>query len=280
MTEEKFTFGIIGCGNIAQAIVNGLIQFSKVSPAQICASDIDKKKTENFRKRFNVKICNHRHLVESSRFILLAVKPKDIPSLCGDIAPYIKNSSTIISVAAGITIDSLHSFLRRDIPIIRMMPNLTIEYGKGLIGYCSKKVKTPVLKHVISIFSKTAFCFKVKEKDMFLVTAVAGSGPGFIFYLAEIIEEFLRNRGFSKNISTRIVSGLFEGSGTMLQKSGKSPADLKERVCSPGGTTIAGISKLIEGNISKILQSAFESAEKRAIELSGQNINNTRREHE
>ncbi|MCX7705737.1 MAG: pyrroline-5-carboxylate reductase [bacterium] len=268
--KKKFTFGIIGCGNIGNAIVEGLIKHASISPEQICISEIDTSKVKALKKRYGVSILSNKDLVTNSKFIIIAVKPKDIPGLCTNISSFLDRNSIILSVAAGITIDSIRRMLGKNIPIIRFMPNLGIGYGKGLIGYCSKGVSKKILNDILKTFSKTGFCFSVKESEMFFITAVGGSGPGFLFYIAEIIYNLLRARGFSKQIATKVVSGLFEGTGVMLAKSKQKPSTLKEKVCSPGGTTLAGLSKMIEGNISRIINDTFGSAEKRAIELSKQ----------
>ncbi|HOJ30476.1 MAG TPA: pyrroline-5-carboxylate reductase [bacterium] len=268
MHEDKFIFGIIGCGNIGYAITKGLTKYANIPAAFICANDIDQSKAETFKKQLGIQILSLSDLVKKSRFIILAVKPKDISALCRNISSFVENSSIVISVAAGIKIESLNKNFGKKIPTIRMMPNLAVEYGKGLIGYCSENVPESDVKDIVGIFSKIAFCFPVRENEMFLVTAVAGSGPGFLFYVAELIYKFLIKKNFSEEISRKVVAYLFEGTGLMLSNSEAKPSVLKERVCSPAGTTIAGISKLTENNLDLILEMAFEAAEKRAIELS------------
>jgi len=266
--EKKFQFGIIGCGNIGTAIAGGLIKYGNVPAEKICASDIDIPKTEGFKRVFNIQILQQNTLAENSRFIILAVKPKDIPQLCSEISSSVENTSVIISVAAGITIESIHKFFGRKVPTIRIMPNLAIENGKGIIGYCWDGVDSNILKEVIEIFSRTSLCIPVKEQDMFLITAVAGSGPGFLFYFAEIIHRYLIGKNINEEISRKITATLFEGTGLMLALSEQTPSVLKEKVCSPGGTTLAGIEKMREKNIDRILTDAFDAALKRAIELS------------
>lgn len=266
--RNNFTFGIIGCGNIGIAIIKALTEFADISRDKICVSDIDKSKTKILKKNFGIVTTDTDILVRRSRFVIIAVKPKDIAQLCSSISPYLKKNSIIISVAAGITIDSIRKMLDKDVSAIRFMPNLAIGYGNGLIAYCSNGVTSTTIKKIVRIFSKAAYCFPVKEKDMFFMTAVAGSAPGFLFYLAELVYKILRKRRFSDNISVKIVSHLFQGAGIMLAKAEENPALLKEKVCSPGGTTLAGLSKLTEGNLEKTISAAFESAEKKAIELS------------
>ncbi|HOK79467.1 MAG TPA: pyrroline-5-carboxylate reductase [bacterium] len=268
MYNRKYTFGIIGCGNIGYAFINGLLKYGNIPATSICAHDIDPSKTNRCKEQLNIQILPPIDLVKESRFIILAVKPKDISELCHNISCFLDNSSVVISVAAGITIESLYKNLGKKISIFRMMPNLAVEYGKGIIGYCFENVPDFIVREVIETFSKISFCFHVRENEMFLVTAVTGSGPGFLFYIAELIYEFLIKKNFSEDISRKVVAMLFEGTGTMLSRSKEKPSTLKERVCSPAGTTVAGITKLMENHLDKILEEAFEAAEKRAIELS------------
>jgi len=277
--EKKYQFGLIGCGNIGCAIANGLIKYGNLSAEKICASETDARKSERFKQLFNIEILPHNILARNSRFILLAVKPKDIPQLCSEISQFLDDSSIIISVAAGITIESLHGFFGKRMPVVRMMPNLAIENGKGIIGYCWENVDSDALKELIEIFSRVSFCFPVKEQDMFLITAVAGSGPGFLFYLAEIIHLYLRERKFDEETARKITAALFEGTGLMLALSNQTPSALKERVCSPGGTTLAGLERMQKENIKKILIDAFDAALKRAVELSEYNGTHTHGGH-
>ncbi|MCM8816623.1 MAG: pyrroline-5-carboxylate reductase [Candidatus Omnitrophica bacterium] len=277
--KKKFTFGIIGCGNIGNAIASGLIKYASIPPEKICANDTDKSKAKDFSKKFGIQLLDNTKLVKNSRFTIIAVKPKDIPELFQNISSSIDSDSILISVAAGVTIDSIKKMSGKNIPVIRFMPNICIGYGKGLVGYCSKGVSRKTMDDVLTIFSKTGFCFRVKESDMFFATAVAGSGPGFLFYLAEIIYDTLRKRGFSKKVAIKLLAYLFEGTGIMLEKSSESPLLLKEKVCSPGGTTLAGLSKMSERNFSEIINAALQAAEERAFELSEQKLKK-RRYHE
>ncbi|HPP67117.1 MAG TPA: pyrroline-5-carboxylate reductase [bacterium] len=266
--RKKFQFGVIGCGNIGCAIASGLTKYARIPPTKICATECDISKALNFKSLFSIEILPLDILVKNSRFIILAVKPKDIPELCADMSLLIEDSSVVISVVAGITMDSLCDFFGKSVYLIRMMPNLAIETGKGLIGYCWKNTDSETLKQVIEIFSKTSFCFPVQEKDMFLVTAVSGSGPGFLFYFAEIIFQYLKEKRFDEETAQKITAALFEGSGILLAQSNQDPSMLKQRVCSPGGTTLAGLEKMRSENIEKILKGAFDAALKKAIELS------------
>ncbi|MCM8789050.1 MAG: NAD(P)-binding domain-containing protein, partial [Candidatus Omnitrophica bacterium] len=193
--RKNFNFGIVGCGNMGMALARSLREFAGIPEDKICVTDVDKSKAEIFKKKFGIFTLNTSILVTNSRFIIIAVKPKDVSEVCSNISPYLKKNSIIISVAAGITIDSIKKMLNRDVSVIRFMPNLAIGYGKGLIAYCSKDVTATKLKEVVRIFSRVGYCFPVKEKDMFLMTAVVGSTPGFFFYLAELIYELLRKRG-------------------------------------------------------------------------------------
>ena len=261
--------GIIGCGNLGTAFIEGLLLSGRIKPQDIIVSDPDRKKLTNAVKSYRVKPAGNLEIAGECRIIFLAVKPKDVKNVCLEIKSRLDGSKIVVSFAAGITIRQLEKFTGNKTPVLRVMPNLPVALCKGVMGYApGKYFERKFLSGMENIFTGLGFFFRVPEKNMFFLTGLAGSGPGYLFYLAEIFHEILVEKGFSSSTAARIVSLLFEGSGEMMTRSGLNPRILKEKVSSPGGTTLAGLSVMQNRKLEDILREAISAAGKRAEELS------------
>jgi len=208
-------------------------------------------------------------LCEKSDIIIIAVKPNQVENILNEIKDNLSPNKLLISIAAGISTKKIEKFFKNlKIPVIRVMPNLPIKVRSGIIGYSCGKYSKGKEKIIEEIFTPLGEVFKIKEEKMDLITAISGSGPGYFFYIAEIIEKICRKKGLDANISKTISKSLLFGTGKMLLETNYSAKKLKEMVSSPGGTTLAGISVLKNKKIEKILKETIESAEKRSRELS------------
>ena len=261
---RKLKVGIIGCGNMGYSILEGII--SLLPSRNIFVSD-KKKSVLRKIKESGVNICSNKEVAENSEIIIIAVKPQDIEEVLKDIKDKIDPSKTIISIAAGVKIKKIEKFLNGKIPVIRVMPNLCVKVKEGIIAYSCGKFAKGKGKIVESLFSRLGIVFEIDEKKMDLITAISGSGPGYIFYFAEIFEKICRKEGLKSGISGEIVSQLFYGAGKMIKEM-KKPKKLKEEVCSPGGTTIEGIKVFEKYNLERIFEEVIEKAKKRREELS------------
>jgi len=265
----EYSLGLIGCGNLGTALLNGFISQGALSPSEIAVTDVNASRLEFIRAQFGVTALSSRELVKASSIIVIAVKPKDFRTLCAEIRPHIPGSATIVSVAAGIPISSISELLGSS-RIVRMMPNLPISYGSGIIAFCpGKGVSEEAIVNLARIFGKLGCFIEISERIMPFITAISGSGPGFLFFIAEVFFGMLLERGFSETDSLKIVAFLFTGAGAMLKSEGVAPEVLRQRVCSPGGTTVAGLDVFNRRDLAGILGEAVKAAEKRAEELGG-----------
>ncbi|MFA5644786.1 MAG: pyrroline-5-carboxylate reductase [Candidatus Ratteibacteria bacterium] len=261
------TLGVIGCGNMGSAMVEGVVRYGLLPPASITIADTDEEKVKNLVDSFGV-IGGDVSLASRADCLLLAVKQKDLPCLCRKISSEITISTLIISVVAGILISELERMLDTPAQVVRMMPNLAVASGKGVMAFSLGKFARPLTVTTLeALFSRLGFLFPLSEEEMPLLTAISGSGPGYLFYLAEIFYTILLERGIDPPAALKIVSLLFDGTGSILSK-GENPERLKDCVSSPGGTTIAGLRVLESYNIFEIFKKAVDAAEKRAKELS------------
>ncbi|MCL5408872.1 MAG: pyrroline-5-carboxylate reductase [Candidatus Omnitrophica bacterium] len=263
--------GIIGCGNMGTAFIEGLLSSNTFQADKIYVSDTDIEKIKNIQKKYKVHSDTISGLVMECNIICLIVKPKDIKTVCLEIKKFIAHNKIIISFIAGIKISRIEQIFEKDVPVLRIMPNLSVSIGKGIIGYSKGKYfPDSLLQKIAPIFKNLGFLFPINEEKMYLLTAVSGSGPGYLFYFGEIIYKILLNNGFSHESSKKIVGYLFEGSGKMMNENEDEPGILKARVSSPGGTTVAGLEVLKKYRIEEIFREVIKTAEEKAIELSAE----------
>ncbi len=265
----KKRIGVIGCGNMGSVLVNGLIESGICPASSIYVSDVSKKKLKSIRKT-GVRVVDNNRLAKSADVIILAVKPASVGEAISGIGEYLNPSKVLISIAAGIPTSRIEKFIgKKAVPVIRVMPNVNAKVKAGILAYCPGKYAAGYGKLVEKLFAPLGMVFRLPEKMFDSVTAIAGSGPGFVFYIAENVKKICRKKGFTEKQSALITAHLVFGSGRMLMETGLSPDILKTMVTSSGGTTFAGLSVFEKKKFPLILKQVIEKAEKRSRELSG-----------
>lgn len=266
--NRKKSIGVIGCGNMGSALVHGLLESRLYSASSTYVSDTDKKKSAVLAKS-GVRVVDNTMLAEKSDAIILAVKPAIIGDVVSGIREFLTPSKVLISIAAGIPTSKIEKSLgKKTVPVVRVMPNVNARVKAGLLPYCLGKHAAGYEKLTEELFAPLGIVFKLPEKMFDSVTAITGSGPGFIFYIAENIKKICRAKKFTEKQSALIAAYLIYGSGKMLAETGLPPETLKEMVTSPGGTTFAGLSVFNRKEFPRILKEVIEKAEKRSRELS------------
>jgi pyrroline-5-carboxylate reductase len=263
---DNFRLGIIGCGNMGRALLTGVIT-NKVLPAgDIYVSDIEKEKLAGLK---GIRKTTNKKAAEKAEVIIIAVKPDKVEKILKEIAELLTGKKILISIAAGISTGKIESLLAgKKIPVIRVMPNLNAKVKAGIFAYCGGRYAAGTEKFIEKIFSPSGVVLKLPEELFDTITAVSGSGPGYLFYIAEIIKEICMAKGIKAEDAKKIVSFLLLGTGKMLLETGEAPEKLKKMVCSPGGTTIEGLKILEKRNLAGILNQAIKKAEERSKQLS------------
>ncbi|MCS7180043.1 MAG: pyrroline-5-carboxylate reductase [bacterium] len=257
--------GIIGVGNMGSSILDGILEKKVIRKDNIFVFDIDKKKIRNLSVNI---LKSNREISEFSDIIIVAVKPKDAKNVFEEIKENLNSKKLIISIMAGIKIKNIEKIVGENIPIVRVMPNLNVKVKSGIIVYCYNKYGKKYEGFIKKIFLPIGIVIKMPEDKFDTITAICGSGPGFLFYIAEEFEKICIEKGISSQISNDLVSTLFFGTGKMLFETKIEPQKLKEMVSSPGGTTIAGLNIFEKEKFGYILRKAIEAAEERSKELS------------
>lgn len=269
MDSSSRTIGFIGAGNMANAILSGLINSGIYTAEELSVSDIEGAKLQELSDRLGVKrFSSNRDLVRECGVILLAVKPQVIREVLEEIKDEIKDHHLIISIAAGIPIKMIRSIISPDTPIIRVMPNTPALIQKGVSALAPGKTASPDhMGTAKTIFDAVGKSVVVDEAMMDAVTALSGSGPGFVFKIMECFVQAGVKQGFDEQTSHLLVIQTFLGVAHLAEKSDLSLSRLREMVTSPGGTTAAGLASFEESGLTDTIIRAVDAACRRSVEL-------------
>lgn len=260
--------GFIGGGNMAEALIKGIVQNSKFKvKSEIFVSEPRDDRREYLEQTYGVKTTNsNKDIASSCNIIILAVKPQIMEQVLEEIKSAVTDDKTVVSIAAGITLSYLQSKLSTK-KIIRVMPNTPalVHEGMSVMSLCecfSDKDINPVRE----IFMSVGKVLTLPEKYMNAVTALSGSGPAFIAFFIEAMVEGGVQSGLSKENASELAIQTLLGTASLLE-TGVPPEKLREMVTSPGGTTAAGLKVFEEKGLKDIILNTIDAAVKRAEEL-------------
>ncbi|MBO8172307.1 MAG: pyrroline-5-carboxylate reductase [Bacillaceae bacterium] len=268
LENQKICF--VGAGSMAEAIISGLISRKTVKPEQIMMTNrSDDERLQMLHNRYGVQTeKNKRNAIDSCDLIILAMKPKDVKDALSDIGDLVRPDQLVISVLAGISIDFIQKHLSGNIPIIRSMPNTSSQVGMSATGMAAGAYATSQhIEQAKKIFAAIGSVCLVEEKDLDTVTGLSGSGPAYIYYLVEAMEEAAQKEGLSPETARALTVQTLLGAAHMLQSSDEEPATLREKVTSPGGTTMAGLETLDAFRFQEAIIAAIRRAAERSREL-------------
>lgn len=259
--------GFIGAGNMATAIIGGLIG-ADTAPSDICVFDMDKEKLSYFALQ-GVTVCaDSCELTKSCDVIVLAVKPQNYSEVIKEIATCADLNKTFVSIAAGITIDFVRKGLNLDVPVVRVMPNTPLLVGKGATALCFSDNVSAVAKDVVTkMFSCSGVVAEFSEDKMDAIISVNGSSPAYFYLFAKAMADYAQSVGIDKASAMTLICAAMEGSAEMLRSSGDDPDTLIKKVSSKGGTTIEALNKFYEHNFEGAVYDAMSACTKRAGEL-------------
>lgn len=264
---EKIVF--VGAGSMAEAIISGLVH-KEVVPSQdiYIMNKADDKRLVDLQEKYDVSIVSRdKNELRNADLIVLATKPQDVHQAMLDIQALLNNQAAILSVIAGVTIDTIEQTLGKR-PIARSMPNTSAAIGKSATGLAVNQAVEPQLKEQIStLLQAIGLVQEVEEDSLHTVTALSGSGPAYIYYLVEALEEAAVGNGLSKDVARALIVQTLEGATSMLQETKTEPSILRENVTSPNGTTFAGLEALRAGKFKDVIGNCITEASKRSVEL-------------
>lgn len=261
--------GFIGAGSMAEAMVAGLINGGVFLPEQvIVANRSNSDRLEELTKMYGVKTTNNKErLVQDATIIVLAMKPKDVKSGIEGIQKHI-HDQLIVSVLAGISIETITNLLGKQAAIIRAMPNTSAAIAKSATAIAANdNVTVAQIKKCQSLFEAIGICKVVEEDQLDAVTGLSGSGPAYVYFLAEAMEKAAIEVGLSSVVARELIVQTLLGASEMIASSKKHPSQLRKEVTSPNGTTEAGITTLQDKGVEDALISCIKRATERSQEL-------------
>ena len=237
--------GFIGCGNMGGALARAV---SKVLTTDVYIYDYNEQKADDFAKEIGAKKCDNFTLAKECDYIFLGVKPNVLPSVLEGIKGALSenDSFVLVSMAAGVKIEKIESIISA--PIIRIMPNTPVAVGSGMISWCKNGSVTDESAQAFeAIMAEAGKLLAIDEKLIDAATAVAGCGPAFVYMFAEALADGGVQCGLTRDASLTLAAETIKGAAEMILKTGKHPEQLKDEVCSPGGSTIVGVHALEDG---------------------------------
>ncbi|WP_226679867.1 pyrroline-5-carboxylate reductase [Sutcliffiella horikoshii] len=260
----------IGAGSMAEAIMAGLLKQEICTKENITVTNKqDQQRLESLKNKYGVTIMENKEAtVKDADVIFLAMKPKDAKDGIQAIKSYVTKEQLIVSVLAGISTEIIQDLFKQKMRIIRSMPNTSAAIGLSATAIAKGHFATAEdLGLVQSLFSAIGLCTIVEEDQLHAVTGVSGSGPAYIYYIAEAMEKAALAQGLDVDVAKKLVSQTLIGAAHMLQETDKDAEVLRREVTSPGGTTQRGISLLDEGRVSEAFESCIEGATERSREM-------------
>ena len=266
------TIGFVGSGNMAEALIKGIIAAKIYAPENVFVSDIRAERLEFITDKYGVTAAeNNAELAERVETLVLSVKPQNMADALQSIKDDVDEITLVISIAAGIKVSKIAAALG-EMAIVRVMPNTPALIGEGASALYANKQAKSLLDKALLIFSSVGKAVVVDNEDLIdAVTAVSGSGPAYYFLLMEEMVKAGVKLGLPENVAKDLVLQTAKGAGLLAveaDKNNESPAELRRKVTSPGGTTEAALKVFAAGKISELISAAITAARDRGRELS------------
>jgi pyrroline-5-carboxylate reductase len=266
-----YELAIIGAGNMAEAIVRGVIAKNVLRADQIIAADVSQQRRELFEKQLHVRaVAENIDAARDAQIILLSVKPQHMATALGGLGAVLSEKNLIISIAAGIgtTFIEKHLGERKNWRVIRTMPNTPMLVAEGMVAMAAGKLANKEdMASARRLFEAAAEVIELDEQHIDTVTAISGSGPAYFFFLVEQMIAAGIDLGLSPEHAALLAKKTAAGAARMLATSTDPPPELRRKVTSPGGTTEAAIDHMTKNNWPKITVDAIKAAQRRGKEL-------------
>lgn len=269
-----YRHGFLGAGKMAQALLKGLLKSGLAKPQEILVSR--KSKSELARLGRELKVAtteDNRELAAQCRWIWLGIKPFQAQEVLTDIAAALSKDAVVLSMLAGISSKTLRQHLGSSPALVRFMPNTPALIGQGMTGvFFEKRVKPATRSETLRILGALGETLEVKNETLLdAVTGLSGSGPAFVYYLADALAEGGRQAGLKQEEARRLAYQTLRGAVGLLQSTGLAPEALIAQVVSKGGTTEAGLKVLAKAKVAQKVSQAVARASARATEIKEQN---------
>ncbi|WP_319371857.1 pyrroline-5-carboxylate reductase [uncultured Ilyobacter sp.] len=262
--------GFIGCGNMGEAILGGILSSGILKGENIWVSELSSDRLSELSKKYGVNITNDgKEVVKNSDIFIIAVKPNIYPVVLEDIKELVDSTKTVVTIAAGVTIASVENIIGSDKRIIRTMPNTPALVAEGMTSIShNDMVSLENLEEIKTIFGSFGKSEVLSEYLIHSVTAVSGSSPAYVFMFIEALADGAVLQGMPRDKAYQFAAQSVLGAAKMVLETGKHPGALKDAVCSPGGTTIEAVKVLEEEGFRNSVIKAVEACAKKSKMMS------------
>lgn len=265
---ESYRVGFIGLGNMASAIINGVLHKRLIDPSNIAAFDVDHSKCESFAAQGITILTDPAAVTAACHYVFLCVKPQVFGEVIAALKAGAGQHNVFVSIAAGIGAQYIKDSIGFDCKLVLVMPNTPLMLGAGASALaCVPPTEPEEFDYVKNIFSSAGVAQKIAADKLSEAIAVNGSTPAFIYLFAKVVADYAAQNGIDYAIAMRLFSQTLIGSAKMLTESGHTPEELIRMVSSPGGTTLQGLDALKQGNFENVLRTALKACVDRAYEL-------------
>ena len=260
--------GFIGAGAMAEAVISGIIKVKLLLPDQIIASDALPDRLSYLKKQYGIQTTAHNQQVLQADTVILAVKPQVAREVLQDLQGCWDHGQYLISIVTGISLSTLELMTSSSLPLVRVVPNTPCLIGEGasVLAY-GPTVSADKRQTALDLFASVGKVLVLPESLLNAVTALSGSGPAYIFLLIEALSDAGVKVGLPRQVAAALAVQTVAGAAKMVAETGQHPAQLKDMVTSPGGTTIAGLHALEESKVRAGFYNAVQAAYERACQL-------------
>lgn len=266
---EIIMLGFIGCGNMAQAMLKGILEKGLYQPENILVSRRNEAALGQIQKQFLVQTTtDNRQVAKKADILILAVKPFQFETVIREIRDEVKEDVLVISIAAGQTMENIERFFGKNIKLVRSMPNTPALVLEGASGVCfNERITDDDKKKAMDIFSSFGIAHEVSEAMINVVIGVSGSSPAYVFLFIEAMADAAVADGMPRAQAYELAAQSVLGSAKMVLETGKHPGELKDMVCSPAGTTIEAVRVLEKEGFRSAVIEAMKACVKKAQEM-------------
>lgn len=267
--DETMRVGFIGAGKMATALARGLCQAGFTTHDRIVASDVSLSAREHFTVETGaMALESNASILSSSDIVVLAVKPQHFRNVLGELASQISPQHLLVSIAAGVSLETMTKVLGPAQRLVRVMPNTPCLVGASASAYCLGGAATSDDGKLVSrLLAAVGVSFELPEHLLDAVTGLSGSGPAYVCLVIEALADGGVKMGLARDVAMKLAAQTVLGTARMVIETGQHPAALKDAVASPAGTTIAGLHELERGGLRGCLMNAVEAATNRSREL-------------
>lgn len=271
LTNRKIVF--IGAGSMSEAIIRGLIHQEIAQPEYVFAINrSNKEQLKSLKEQYGIRVAlepeDRERFVRDADLVVVAMKPKDVRQAFGEFSAWLRPEQLLVSVVAGLSLDTIHLLVPEGMPVVRTMPNTSSTIGLGATGLCSSEsVTPPLLDMALAMFKAIGTVSIVPEAMMNMVNGISGSGPAYVYYFMEAMIAYGVEGGLTPELAKELTVQTVLGAAAMVKATGEDPAELRRKVTSPNGTTQAAVEVFERQGLGETVGAGIRRCVERAAEI-------------